>query len=473
MTIWSKIILLIASWILTISPGNQYFEGVSGQPRSFLPSQAETEIDKTISSLLYRGLFKYDIYGALAPDLADSWEISEDGLVYTITLKENQKWHDGSFITSEDLIYTSFTVPALSGVATDRVNDRTVRFTLPNKFSPFLSLLTVGVMKNNSQETSDPLQPIGSGQFKVISVKNTGPVVKEIVLYNRKESQNIRKLIFRFYSSEEELVTAASLGEVTAFVATESHELESFTEMTFPLQVVYYSLFLNQDTDFLKDETFRQKLRNSLSMEDLVGNLGILVQGPISKSTFTDENIRVDYYDEDIVEEDLQYKMRLTIPDLPEHETLAKLIRHEWKSKFNLDIEIIKIAPEKIVNEVITTRDYDVLLYGQEVGRDPDRYVYWHSTQSEAPNLNITGFKHVRADRALEEGRNVTDFSERKVHYSEFQSVMEEQVPAIFLYHPYVKYYVNESYEGLGEKFTFTLADRFLDFSNWKRIETN
>ena len=146
---------------------------------------------------------------------------------------------------------------------------------------------------------------------------------------------------------------------------------------------------------------------------------------------------------------------------------------HEWKSKFNLDIEIIKIAPEKIVNEVITTRDYDVLLYGQEVGRDPDRYVYWHSTQSEAPNLNITGFKHVRADRALEEGRNVTDFSERKVHYSEFQSVMEEQVPAIFLYHPYVKYYVNESYEGLGEKFTFTLADRFLDFSNWKRIETN
>lgn len=473
MQLWSKLIVLITSWILSVSPGNQYIEGINGQPQSFLPSQTSNEIDRTVSKLLYRGLFKYDIYGALVPDLADSWEISEDGLVYTVTLKEDQKWHDGSPITSDDLIYTSFTVPALSGVATDRVNERTVRFTLPNKYSPFLSLMTVGIMKSNSQETSDPLQPIGSGQFKVISVKNTGPVVQEVVLYNRKEHQNIRKLIFRFYSNEEELVTAAKLGEISAFVATKDHDVQSFNKMRFPLQGVYYALFLNQNNDRLSDVTFREKLRNSLRMEDIVSDLGILVQGPISKSIYTDENIGTDYFDKSIEEEVLEYEIDITIPDLPEHETVAKKVEHAWEDKFNLNVDIKKVHPDKIIEEVISKRDFDVLLYGQEVGRDPDRYVYWHSTQTEHPNLNITGFKHVLSDRALEEGRNETDFAERKLHYSVFQQAIEEQIPAIFLYHPNVRYYVSEHYEGLGEKFTFTLADRFLDFSNWKRIETN
>jgi peptide/nickel transport system substrate-binding protein len=152
---------------------------------------------------------------------------------------------------------------------------------------------------------------------------------------------------------------------------------------------------------------------------------------------------------------------------------LAREVREIWEDKFHLNIEIKTVPPERMLDEVIATRNFQILLYGQEVSRDPDRYVYWHSTQTEHPNMNLTGFKHVRADRALEEGRNETDFTERKIHYNEFQNVVDEQVPAIFLYHPYVKYYVSEYFEGIGDKYTFSLADRFLDFANWKRIETN
>ncbi|MFA6946670.1 MAG: ABC transporter substrate-binding protein, partial [Pedobacter sp.] len=125
----------------SVAPANKYVEGVVGQPASFLPSQAQTQNDKTISSLIYRGLFKYDIYGALVPDLAETWDISEDGLVYTIKIKDNQKWTDGRKINADDLIYTAFKIADLQGVATDRVDDLTVRYTLPNKFSPFLSLM--------------------------------------------------------------------------------------------------------------------------------------------------------------------------------------------------------------------------------------------------------------------------------------------------------------------------------------------
>ena len=113
------------------------------------------------------------------------------------------------------------------------------------------------------------------------------------------------------------------------------------------------------------------------------------------------------------------------------------------------------------------------MFYGQEVGHDPDRYVNWHSTQIDAPGLNITGFKQVRADRALEEGRNEIDVNRRFTHYAEFQKSIIENMPVIFLYHPFNNYYVSKNIGGLGEKYTFGLNDRFLDFSNWKRLETN
>jgi ABC-type transport system substrate-binding protein len=97
----------------------------------------------------------------------------------------------------------------------------------------------------------------------------------------------------------------------------------------------------------------------------------------------------------------------------------------------------------------------------------------WHSTQKEYPGLNFTGFEQVRADRALEEGRNELDNEKRVVHYREFQKAFMEQTPVIFLYHPFVHYNVTKYIEGIGEKYTFTYADRFLDFTNWKKIKTN
>jgi len=86
---------------------------------------------------------------------------------------------------------------------------------------------------------------------------------------------------------------------------------------------------------------------------------------------------------------------------------------------------------------------------------------------------NFSGFDQVRADRALEEGRNELDNEKRIVHYNEFQKVIVDQVPAVFLYHPFTNFYVSKYIEGVGEKYTFTYADRFLDFENWKYVRTN
>ncbi len=138
-----------------------------------------------------------------------------------------------------------------------------------------------------------------------------------------------------------------------------------------------------------------------------------------------------------------------------------------------MEVEVKKEDPETFVNDVINARNFEILFFGQEVGRDPDRYVQWHSAQKDPPNLNISGFNQIRADRALEEGRNELDNEKRVVHYNEFQKVVDEQVPVIFLYHPYVHHYVSKYVTGIGQKYTFTYGDRFLDFANWNKLKTN
>jgi peptide/nickel transport system substrate-binding protein len=179
------------------------------------------------------------------------------------------------------------------------------------------------------------------------------------------------------------------------------------------------------------------------------------------------------YFDEEYEANRSDMTLRITVPDVKVHKKVAESIAHIWEDKLGMEVKIIEADPETILEDVIKPHDFELLLYGQEIGRDPDRYVNWHSTQKEFPGLNISGFEQVRSDRALEEGRNEPDSEERAVHYNEFQEVVHQEIPAIFLYHPFTKYYVSDYITGIGEKYTFSVGDRFLDFSNWKRVKTN
>lgn len=475
MSIIQSIVIYIYSLFLAILPTTKYVEGDIGQPQSFLPTQADNQIERTVSNLIFRGLFKYDIYGATIPDLADTWSVSEDGLVYTIKLKDNQYWNNGRKITSDDLIYTSYKSPDLAGVATDKVDALTVRYTLPNKYAPFLSLLTVRIMPVNAEEKMNPLLPVSSGDFRVARVEKSGSFVNKITLVTTKKDYKIKRLVFRFYPNEEELVTAAKLGEIDGFTSEKAccNDLKNFQDYKFPVQGIYYSLYFNLRDEVLKDQNLRVKLEKVLPIQDLIIDKGIAVQGPISRSLYTNREILTDKYDPDFTDSLPNISLEIKVPDEKDHVNLINEIKNVWEDKLGVNITIKKESSDSFIEKVIKPRDFQVLFYGQEVGRDPDRYVLWHSAQKDYPGLNLSGFDQIRADRALEEGRYTLDSEARVTHYNEFQKVVNDQVPAIFIYHPYVHYYVSKRISGIGQKYTFTYWDRFLDLYNWKRTGTN
>lgn len=474
MNILQSIISYFAAFVLAIAPAPTYTEGMVGQPQSFLPSQATTQIDRTISKLIYKGLFRYDIYGALIPDLADTWEVSEDGLVYTVKIKDNQYWSDGKKVTSDDLIYTAFKTADLSGVGTDKVDELTVRYILPNEFSPFLSLLTAGVMPMNAEEKQNPLVPVSNGAFRVLRVEKNGPAIQRVILYKNLSQAAIRKVVFKFYVNDEELSLGARLGEIDGFLHSNSAlALDNFSKYEFPIQGVYYALFFNLRNETLSDIALREKLAQSLPVRNLIEPCGIPVEGAISRSIYTDKAFNFYYYDKDFVPESNELSLEITVPDIKQHVQLVEEVRTLWEHALGINITVRRVAPEAFYELVVKPRDFEVLLYGQEIGRDPDRYIYWHSTQKDDPGLNLTGFEYVRADRALEEGRRILAGEDREIHYNEVQKVINENIPAIFLYHPFANYYISDYITGVGEKYTFSLSDRFLDFDNWKRLRTN
>jgi len=459
-----SVVLYISAFILSLVPTREFREGLIAQPVSFYPMKTESQTDKTVSKLLFRGLFKYNIYGELVPDLVESYSISDDGLSYTIKIADNQYFVDGKKIASDDVFYTAINSKSLQGIVIDRVDDMTVRFTLQNKYSPFLSLLTEGVIQNGSLEKGNDLMPVSSGDFRVIKVKRSGPIVKEVVLYSNK--YNISKLIFRFYTSDEELKLAAKLEEIDAFMSYDNFEVENFENLKFPIVANSYGIFFNLQNEILIDKAFRQNIAKSINVKEITNEYGIPAEGVISKDYFTNKRLNFDKFDPKFSTDLKEQKVTMRVPNYKNNKLIVSSIKKNIEDKMNVDIEIELFEPDKFINEVIRTKQFDMIFFGIESSRDADRYLNWHSS-GKLPGYNFTNFTNPLADKALEDARNEVDPIKRKVHYDKFQEVFDQNTPAILLYHPFMNYYVSKRVSGISEKFTFDVTDRFNDYVNW------
>ena len=86
--------------------GGSISEGIIGTPRFVNPVLANSPADLDLTALIYSGLMRRNEAGVLIPDLAESYEMSKDGLSYTFTLKNKILFHDSKPVTADDVIFT-------------------------------------------------------------------------------------------------------------------------------------------------------------------------------------------------------------------------------------------------------------------------------------------------------------------------------------------------------------------------------
>ena len=302
--------------IIKPAVGGTYVEGAIGQPRFINPVYAPlSDIDRDLTEILFSGLMKYDEKGKIVKDLADNFEIKEDGKIYEFSLKENALWSDGQKLTVDDVIFTieiiqnsDYKSPLRgqwAGIETERISDYKIRFKLKKPSSVFLESTTLKVLpkhiwqgispENFPLNTERNLQPIGSGPFKFGSLEtNKDGYIKSLTLtgnpYYYSQKPFISELKFNFFEKEEELIKAAKKGGIDGFSLVNVQYYDDFFQEKFYLYKLtlprYFSVFFNPEKSKILAETEVRKALNFGTdkkeiLNEVLSKYGNIVDSPM------------------------------------------------------------------------------------------------------------------------------------------------------------------------------------------------
>ncbi len=124
------------------------------------------------------------------------------------------------------------------------------------------------------------------------------------------------------------------------------------------------------------------------------------------------------------------------------------------------------VAASDIAN-LISSRDFEALLFGEVLGGDPDIFAFWHSSQASGKGLNISGYKNDKVDELLESARISADKDSRINNYKEVQRIITDELPAIFLYEKNYIYVQSKKVKGFSATAIVNASDRFAGINNW------
>jgi peptide/nickel transport system substrate-binding protein len=119
----------------------------------------------------------------------------------------------------------------------------------------------------------------------------------------------------------------------------------------------------------------------------------------------------------------------------------------------------------------LSYHDYDAILAAISIGKDPDVFVYWDSSQADvrsASRLNFSEFDNAQADESLESGRTRLEPALRVIKYQSFLQVWQQQAPALGLYQPRLLYLTHGNVSGLTATTLSSPTDRFNNVQNWE-----
>lgn len=508
--------------------GGDYIEGIIGSPQYVNPVLCQTnDVDQDISELIFSGLMKLDSAGKLVPDLAERYAIGENGKIYDFFLRKNVVWHDGRAFNADDVVFTiqiiqnsEYRSPLMfnwSGVEIEKIDEWTVRFKLQNAYSPFLYNNTVGIMPKHIWENISPpeffltennLKPIGTGPYKFKKFeKDKRGSVKALYLDNNKNyylgKPYIKNVTLKFYVNEENLIEAYNNKEVDGLSFISAQNTTQLMGYKRKLNIYrlklprYFAVFFNQSkSSVLSDETVRLALNYATDKQEIIEKIlegeGVQINSPIPSGAFghTSEtklyefalehaNNLLDTADwqkneetgirEKVIkrgEDPAIFQITLITTEWPEFEQVAGILQEQWsKLGAKIETEILSIA--EIQQDYIRPREYQALLFGEVLGFEPDPFAFWHSTQKRDPGLNLALYHNKSADKLLEESRKTFDQEKRKEKYEEFQKLVVEDVPVVFLYNPYYLYPVSKKIKGIEIENIPIPSKRFSGIENW------
>ncbi len=497
-------------------------EGTVGKLSSYNPIFVpQTQVDRDIWALMYQKFIAIKQDGTPLPEIASSWKRTSDGKGYTFTISDDIYWQDGVKLTADDVVYTFQTAitlaskyskdtvgQALEGITVRKVTDTSVRINFAEENSTFFESIAIYIVpKHLLNDTSlatyeDSLFeefPIGSGPYKLYSSDENSIILLANEYF--KQEVNIKRYEYMIYPEVEDLEIAFRNGKLDLVSGLSLSQIPFVVEYAKNFDVLQSALEYRKKMIFIntRESAFANvALRNGLSY--VIDRKGLLdltgIDGKVSKSSFAesswafDPSLSYPKYELSKAEGFLKsagyvkdgksgffensdgkiLTLKLTYLNNDINEVLAKGLK-DILEKGGIILELDGQNYERLTNETIATRDFDLLLYEIEITVDPDQYNLWHSLRASYPNLNLSGYSNDRVDFLLERGREASSRTERKLSYLAFMTYLNLETPAIFLYEPKWNYVVSNRVEGIDLSNVKFPADRFSNVGEWKIVD--
>lgn len=518
---------LTRTTVIVPKRGGTYVEGLAGYPRCINPILCQyNDVDQDLASLVFSGLTKVGEANEIVPDLAEDWELSDDGLTYTFHLRRNVRWHDGVPFTADDVIFTvelirdpnSQVSPHLATLWRDigmrKVNDYTIEFALREPFAPFLDYTTVGILPAHllaDVEAEDlakhgfNLRLVGTGPFQLKEV-NAEHASLESNPYFYGPKPYLNRIEFRFYPNYESLYNAYKREEIEGIGRVQPEDLPKVASEPqlnlFSATLSGYAIVLldldNTHIPFFQEKEVRQALLCALDRQRIIDKIlngsGLVAHSPIVPPSWA-------YY-EDITEYDYDPEKANALlgeagwrwPDKASPEVGGKQRSGsgDVREKGGIKLEFALLSDghprrvelaeelarqwEKIgvraipkvgsVSDALRSRSFEAVLVDLEIPPDPDPYPFWHQTQIEQ-GQNYSGFDHREASEVLEEARCTTEQAKRIELYHRFQEIFAEEVPSLLLYYPIYNYAIDEKIKGVQVGPIINPSGRFRSIAQW------
>ena len=346
--------------------------------------------------------------------LVKSIEIDNNNKDYTFTLNDNIFWSSGKKFTAYDINYQ------INGVTITPISSSVVKISTETEFTPILTLLSEPLIKKNFD---------GLSQYSVTKITYQDGYIKTLFLKSKDKNRN--SIEYKFYFNEADVIHAYKIGNVDEImISSLPQEFSDWNKTTINQQIEttqkYVAVFINTQ------KISNRQTRQALAYATPKGDRNKRCLGPISPTSWAyfpsvkEYNFNRTRAKELLGEEKIDH-LNISVNDR-ELLSLAEEIKTSWQDNLGIPVSIT-------IENQINLDNYDTLLTYGGITKDPDQYLFWHSTQT---NTNITKLNSPRIDKLLEEGRQTKDQIERKKIYQDFQTYLLEESPAIFLYYPTV-----------------------------------
>jgi|UniRef100_A0A7C5AKC5 peptide/nickel transport system substrate-binding protein len=477
--------------------GDLFIDGALGDASTLIPPLASDASSHSVASLIYNGLVKYDGDLNLVGDLAESWEISPDGLTITFKLRRGVKWHDGAPFTAKDCLFTyqvmvdpktptAYSEDYRQVKKAEVVDDYTFRVTYGKPFAPALGSWGLAMLPRHLLEGQDitrsPLarHPIGTGPYRFKEWRTGDRIVLTANPDYFEGRPYLNGYVYRVIPDLATMFMELKAGSLdrmglTPLQYTRQTAYPKFDKLFNKYKYVSFSytyLGYNLEDSRFADRRVRQALTHAINKQEIIQGvllgLGQEATGPYKPGIwfYNPHVARFDYNPEKakallaeagwrpnaqgLLEKDgkpFQFTI-LTNQGNDLRVRTGEIIQRRLR-EVGIEVKLRTVEWAAFLKEFIDKGRFEAVLLGWTTGQDPDLYDIWHSSKTRPGELNFIHYSNPEVDRLLEEGRHTFDREKRRRAYFRLQEILAEDQPYTFLFVPDALPAVSKRFRGV------------------------